>query len=423
MQLDEQALAVTRFLVFVALIAILLRARRSARVVLGMLFLGLVVYVGAALTVREPFDDCFGCADMNAMYSAPATDPRLYEPLHFVPRAHETDMWGGPFTVRSSINAPMAHPLAEAGYLVPQVALTRAPSHAVRIDKADREHPRRRLTATVSPERHTVRFSTGRHLRHPRSPGSPGSPGRDIGPSPSPSPSPSAVPRGAVGTVDYTETLPGDINEACGWEPSKLLLYGNPSNRPMSAREYDPQMAEYNTRTRTGIIQPGVYTRTEIQEPQITNSGISFVQQFAPVSETVAVDGSVMFTQHDPRLAGGQPKAHQHDHNQQNLSAADVFDPRTAGYGDDRRAYLEPVTGQVRYYYDDIDQHRADPMLGRSHVPMADAFAGNPLNTLRYHADASFIESTNRHRLDIQERLMRKSNEITRQRRVAPIRR
>jgi hypothetical protein len=45
------------------------------------------------------------------------------------------------------------------------------------------------------------------------------------------------------------------------------------------------------------------------------------------------------------------------------------------------------------------------------------------LNYMQGAVDNTYIDATNDFRLDLQERLMRKANEITRQRRIAPLRR
>ena len=38
--------------------------------------------------------------------------------------------------------------------------------------------------------------------------------------------------------------------------------------------------------------------------------------------------------------------------------ASNVYDPRFTGYGTSYRTYIEPMTGQPRFYYDDVDAIR-----------------------------------------------------------------
>ncbi len=47
---------------------------------------------------------------------------------------------------------------------------------------------------------------------------------------------------------------------------------------------------------------------------------------------------------------------------------SDLYDPRFTGYGTSSRSYLEPVTGQVRFYYDDIDSYKRPNYISRSKV-------------------------------------------------------
>jgi hypothetical protein len=168
----------------------------------------------------------------------------------------------------------------------------------------------------------------------------------------------------------------------------------------------------YEAQRRVTMLQPGVYTHSDRMEPLITNMGISFLQEFAPVVEHRQADRTI-FSELSPTKEQNRRGAVATD-------ARDVFDPRSAGYSDARRYYVEPMTGQGRWYYDDIDKARSEPFIQRSLTPHVDS--GLPLNSMHAIADAAFIETTNQHRIDLQERLMRKCNEMTRQRRMAPIR-
>ena len=57
----------------------------------------------------------------------------------------------------------------------------------------------------------------------------------------------------------------------------------------------------YNENLFTQTIQPGVYTRSEINEPINSNIGISFDQQFLPTTYEID-DKNILYTKHDPRV-------------------------------------------------------------------------------------------------------------------------
>ena len=44
-------------------------------------------------------------------------------------------------------------------------------------------------------------------------------------------------------------------------------------------------------------------------------------------------------------------------------TTANVYDPRFTGYGTSYRAYNEPVTGQTRFYYDDVNAMECQTIL------------------------------------------------------------
>ena len=61
----------------------------------------------------------------------------------------------------------------------------------------------------------------------------------------------------------------------------------------------------------------------------------------------------------------------------------DIYDPRFTGYGTSYRSYLEPVTGQTRFYYDDIDAYKRPNYLCRSkvdHIPSSISVQAIPNN-------------------------------------------
>jgi hypothetical protein len=226
---------------------------------------------------------------------------------------------------------------------------------------------------------------------------------------------------------------PGWVNTACGYNPEQLHMAGLPTNLPSGNCEQDPVFKEYNQNLFTQTIQPGVFYTNEIIEPINSNIGISFQQQFNPTTVKVNPDnGNVFFTEHDPRLFQDKPKG-ECESTKSLATAANVYDPRFTGYGTSYRTYNEPVTGQTRFYYDDVNAIRMPNYIVRSeidHQPYADQYGpiqagnefGNRFNQdIRTLANNSFLEGTLQQRTELQERLMRKNNAIAWQQRQAPI--
>ena len=110
---------------------------------------------------------------------------------------------------------------------------------------------------------------------------------------------------------------------------------------------------------------------------------------------------------------------------------SDIYDPRFTGYGTSYRSYVEPVTGQVRFYYDDVDAHKRPNYLCRSKVDfIPSSMTTQPIPNTEYFnkqnryartiANDAFMDDTISFRTDMQERLMRKANANLQQSRRFP---
>ncbi len=222
-------------------------------------------------------------------------------------------------------------------------------------------------------------------------------------------------------------SLPGDLIEHCGYNPEKGC-YGMPHNQPMSIDDYYPTLTDYHTTLNTQILDPsGTYIRTEINEPQMTNMGISFAQQIEPMQTTKIGDEEII-TFKDPRLY--QVPNAVWDYGE--LTPDSVFDPRSGGYGDDRRTYIDNVTGQPRFMYDDINSAREGNYFTRNNIDVYnfgqqigivdECVNDTPLEVIKAQAQDAFIDNGNSFRTSLQTSLMKKCNEMTRQRRLFPLR-
>lgn len=219
----------------------------------------------------------------------------------------------------------------------------------------------------------------------------------------------------------------GQLNMACGYNPSQLFEAGLPTNYPSGNCEKDPIFKNYNENLFTQTIQPGVYTYNQVNEPINSNIGISFTQQFEPVTCKKTDNGNVLYTEHDPRIF---------DDNiiepiEETVNESNVYDPRFSGYGTSYRSYTDNNLGQTKFYYDDINAIRMPNYIARSDVdflPFADTYGpmissdGNQNNSIiRGLVDDAWTRNSLEFRTGLQQSLMRKRNSEAWQQRQAPI--
>jgi len=158
---------------------------------------------------------------------------------------------------------------------------------------------------------------------------------------------------------------PGQVDTGCGYNPRQLYEANLPTNYPSTECQRSRDMADYNLDLYTQTLQPGVYSRNQVNEPVNSNLGISFTQQLEPVTIRESDDGNeVMFTRHDPRIMGEiieEPE-------EEIPGPANVYDPRLNGYSSSARAYPNDLLGRVDYFYDDINSVRQPNYIVRSKV-------------------------------------------------------
>ena len=222
--------------------------------------------------------------------------------------------------------------------------------------------------------------------------------------------------------VDYVEKSWSDkINMADGYEKMDSKF---PSNLPQGNCGRDKLFDDYNMRLFTQTVQPGVYYKNDIIEPINSNIGISFQQEFLPRTFN-DVDNGLLIEDHDPNDAPEPAIVMTIDRPDVN----NTYDPRFNGYGTSYRNYVDPVVGDTRYPYDDINAIKMPNYVSRSKIDthnFADSYgpmqnSGLSLNQIRSKAEKSFLEDTGAFRIDMMSKLMRKTNSEMWQRRVAPI--
>lgn len=179
----------------------------------------------------------------------------------------------------------------------------------------------------------------------------------------------------------------------------------------MFSSGYGDQENCYRDNLLTQTIQPGVYQKTLVGEPVNSMIGVSYQQQFLPTVVQQTPD-TIKFTQIPSDT--------------QNYS--NVYDPRFSGYGASDRMYIEPMTGQPRFFYRDIDAIKMPNYITRNKIdnlPFAPTYGPDvPISDyvdLRQSVNDAYHDSALVFRTEMQERLMRKRNAEMWQRRQAPI--
>jgi hypothetical protein len=227
----------------------------------------------------------------------------------------------------------------------------------------------------------------------------------------------------------YIDADPDIINISCGYNPQQLAV-NLPSNYPAGNCQQDPSMSRFNDNLFTQTVTPGVYMKNQINEPINSNMGISFTQQFEPLSYE-RNDKGLMITLKDPNDVSMDDPQYIKEYVEK-ANYDNVFDPRFYGYGTSYRSYLEPTTGQTRFMYDDVNAVRMPNYITRSkvdHLPYADHYGpveegsefGNIHNpNIRQLAQDSWFRDSITFRDDMTQRLMRKSNAEAWQKRMYP---
>lgn len=152
------------------------------------------------------------------------------------------------------------------------------------------------------------------------------------------------------------------------------------------------------------IYYPTKYSKNIRNEPINTLIGITEPEQFEPVDyELIEPD--------------------------EDINMSNVFDPRFTGYSSNERNYTHNVTGQPRFYYDDIDAIKMPNYITRNALDMTNfGDRYGPMNssgndyTSNIHnlANSHYMDSMNQFREDITASRMRKINAESAQKKMYP---
>jgi hypothetical protein len=175
----------------------------------------------------------------------------------------------------------------------------------------------------------------------------------------------------------------------------------------------------YNSRQdliNTVPLQPGIYTRVEQNMPINSNIGITCMQQHFPVK--------LELNECDQTYIEGKPFSQKIDVNIPNYD--NVYDPRLTGYGDKDRVYIDEYMGQPRFFYDDVENMTRGNYVVKSNIDHLGFMGGSgtyqePIKDYREMVNEAYTNATLYNRMDLQESLMRKIQDRTKQQRMAPI--
>jgi hypothetical protein len=212
-----------------------------------------------------------------------------------------------------------------------------------------------------------------------------------------------------------------DINCAGGISVSNKR-YNLPINMQTTNCMKTDQLSQYNKNLFTNTIQPGVFYKNDIIEPINANIGISFEPQIGKTVINFDREGNVLYTENGSFQGNFQNNNCIYD----SIPESDIYDPRFTGYGTSYREYIDDVTGQPRFFYDDVDAVRMPGYIVRSNIdnqPFADQYGPDreQTNDVRSLANDAFANSTIQFRTGLQESLMRKVNSEKWQQRMYPI--
>lgn len=224
--------------------------------------------------------------------------------------------------------------------------------------------------------------------------------------------------------AERTDVGPGYVNTACGYDAA-APAHGLPVNRCVGPAQLRDSYAAYNRNQGMQIVQPGMFYQSEVLDPISANIGISHSQQFNPQTARATAPGEVVYTDHDATQYVG---ANFVDNKITGEELQNIYDPRYTGYASNDRYYLDAMTGQPRFFYDDIDGVKRPSYIVRSnvdHIGDFDQTGAMKHGTLDFDyreiANTQFHESALDLRSDIQTRLAQKNYARTAQLRDMPL--
>ena len=187
--------------------------------------------------------------------------------------------------------------------------------------------------------------------------------------------------------------------------------YNLPINYPATPLEMRDKQKPLNNEVFTLRLTPTLANQYEVVYPNNSNISVSTV---LPKREQISRDenGKTIYTSAPPMNDNrniiknpfkGDP------------TVDSMYDSKTVGYGPSYRSYYEPISGTMRYYYDDIDVVKHGAIMTDNKI---DIFEGSmnkmglmpgslfDLNTMKKIEQNRFLDMTSMHRESMQSSLM-----------------
>ena len=194
-----------------------------------------------------------------------------------------------------------------------------------------------------------------------------------------------------------------------------------PENLNMGEKARGKEFSGFNKNLFTNNLQENIFTKNQLISPISSNIGITYTQPH--FNEKVVKSGNDMtfigsaFGELSEKVKARNPDV---------IERFNVFDPRFSGYSNNDRYYIDPVTGQPRFFYDDINAHTKNTYVTRNNLDHTNIGTSmshmNTMNGLsvRKYAHEQYLNDSLNFRTGLQQRLMRKNNHVMWQKRMYP---
>ena len=219
-----------------------------------------------------------------------------------------------------------------------------------------------------------------------------------------------------------------------------------PSNLNVPDHILDRRFQKHNRELHTQTIQPGAFSTHMWNEPLNNNIGISHNSE-SDVINVKQSNGLRYYHRVDPQLVRNDVSKNRQEENPPrngwstelglypedmgSIKLENIYDPRHNGYGDENRSYTDITTGQVRYYYGDVDAYKRPNFISRTNVDHIDFMTPNGAILPEYHrrvgaenfrniTESTYSDNVLAHRESMMESLMRKRNSEMWQKRAFP---
>ena len=211
------------------------------------------------------------------------------------------------------------------------------------------------------------------------------------------------------------------VISSCGYNPELNSNIGLPHNIGTSKCSRNDVFKRYNQNLHTMTLEPKLYAVNEVIEPNTHNRNLSISyqpnRQINMYDKTI--DNGQLIINKNPDLFPYEKHTGKEKY-VETINESNVYDPRHTGYGTSYRSYIDDMTGQPRFYYDDINAVRMPNYITRSNIDFAkfaDSYGtiqegnefGNKNNAqIRELANAQFLNSAINFRTDMKEQLSKK---------------